>query len=116
MRVAPVLITLALAACTDEPSARIIAPLPDTTIYASVELRIEGHKLSNTTETKIYVDLAPFTGELIDNTLPDDCENCSFIIGFAGAAITNGPHTIGVFFFDGEKQIATDAVPLVFAR
>jgi hypothetical protein len=105
-----------LAACTDDPSATIIAPLPDTTVYASVELRMEGHKLTNTTETKVYVDLVQHTGELIDNSLPDECDNCMFVISFAGSGITNGPHTIAVYFFDGETQIATDAIPLVFAR
>jgi hypothetical protein len=38
------------------------------------------------------------------------------VIGFAGATITNGPHTIGVYFFDGDTQLATDAISLVFAR
>lgn len=105
-----------LAACSDEPEVRIIAPLPDSTIVASVELRMEGHMLSSTTETKIYVDLEQFTGELVDNTLPDECDDCAFVIGFAGASITNGPHTVAVYLFDGEKQLATDAIPLVFAR
>ena len=105
-----------LTACSDDPEVRIIAPLPDTTVVASVELRMEGHNLSTTTETKIYVDLQQFTGELVDNTLPDECDDCAFVIGFAGADITNGPHTVGVYLFEGEKQLATDAIPLVFAR
>jgi len=105
-----------LAACSDDPSVRIIAPLPDTTIVASIELRCEGHLLADTTQTKIYVDLQPFTGELVDNSLPTDCDDCNFVVGFAGAAITNGPHTVGLYMFAGEKQIASDAVALVFAR
>jgi hypothetical protein len=105
-----------LTACSDDPEVRIIAPLPDTTVVASVELRMEGHGLSNTTETKIYVDLQQFTGELVDNTLPDECDDCAFVIGFAGASITNGPHTVGVYLFEGENQLASDAIPLVFAR
>ena len=113
---AGVVLCILLAACSDDPEVRIIAPLPDTTVVASVELRMEGHRLSDTTETKIYVDLQQFTGELIDNTLPADCDDCAFVIGFAGAAITNGPHTIGVNLFAGEKLLASDAVKLVFAR
>jgi|ERR1043165_8585096 hypothetical protein len=105
-----------LAACSDDPEARIIVPLPDTTIVASVELRMEGHQLSDTTETKIYIDLQHYTGELIANTLPDDCDDCSFVISFAGAPIANGPHTIGAYFFAGDKQIATDSIPVVFQR
>ena len=116
MRLLLVMGALVVAACSDDPSARIIAPLPDTTVVASVELRMEGHGLADTTETKVYVDLMHYTGELIDNTLPDDCEDCAFVISFAGAPIANGPHTIGVYFFAGDKQIATDAIPLVFAR
>jgi hypothetical protein len=105
-----------LAGCSDDPEARIIAPVPDATVVASVELRMEGHQLADTTQTKIYVDLQPYTGELIDNTLPDDCDDCAFVISFAGAPIANGPHTIGAYFFSGDQQIATDAVSLVFAR
>ena len=105
-----------LAACSDEPSARIIAPLPDTTVYASIELRMEGHKLTTTTETKVYVDLVQYTGELINNTLPAECDDCMFVISFNGPTIANGPHTIGAYFFEGEAQLATDAIPLVFAR
>jgi hypothetical protein len=121
MRVVPALLALVLAApilaaCSDDPSATIIAPLPDTNVYASVELRMQGHNLTNTTETKIYVDLVQFTGELIDNTLPPECDDCMFVISFAGAAITNGPHTIAVYFFEGEEQLATDSIPLVFSR
>ena len=104
-----------LGACSDEPSAKIIAPLPDTTVVASVELRMEGHDLTNA-ETRIYLDLERYTGDLIDNTLPQECDDCSFVISFAGATITNGPHTIGVYFFDGETQLATDAISLVFQR
>lgn len=107
---------LAVAACTDDPNASIIAPLNDTTVVASVELRMEGHNLTDTTQTKIYVDLVQYTGELIDNTLPDECDNCAFVISFAGAPIANGPHTVGAYFFAGDKQIATDAVSLVFQR
>jgi hypothetical protein len=116
MRVDACLVALVLTACSDEPSARIVVPLPDTTIVASVELRMTGHDLSNTTETKIYVDLQQFTGELIDNSLPAECDDCNFVIGFAGASIPNGPHTVAVYFFAGETQLATDAIPLVFAR
>ncbi|HUS28672.1 MAG TPA: hypothetical protein VMZ53_09185 [Kofleriaceae bacterium] len=105
-----------LAGCSDGPSARIIVPLPDTTVYASVELRMEGHKLERTTQTKIYVDLTQYTGELIDNSLPSDCDDCNFVIGFAGPTITNGAHTISAHFYDGEVEIASDSVPLVFAR
>lgn len=105
-----------LAACSDDPSARIVAPLPDTKVVASVELRMEGHALGDTTQTKIYVDLQPYTGELVDNSLPADCTDCNFVIGFAGVSISNGPHTVGAYFFAGDKQIASDAVSLVFAR
>lgn len=107
---------LLLAACDDGPSAQIYAPLPDTTVVATVELRMNGNELSNVTETKIYVDLMQYTGELVDNTLPSECDECMFVISFAGASITNGPHTVAVYFYEGEKQIATDSVPLVFAR
>ena len=110
------LFAVGLAACSDEPSAQIYAPLPDTTVVATVELRMKGHELQNTTETKVYLDLEQYTGDLIDNTLPSDCDDCMFVISFGGASITNGPHTIGVYFFDGETQLATDAIPLVFAR
>lgn len=103
-------------ACSDEPSVRIIVPLPDTTIVAAVELRMEGHQLTNTTETKVYLDLQHYTGDLIQNTLPEECESCSFVISFGGVSIPNGPHTIAVYFFDGETQLATDAIPVVFAR
>ena len=117
MRAAAFLIALGtLAACDDGPEARIIVPLPDTTIYASVELRMTGHNLSHTSQTKIYVDLTQFTGEVVDNSLPPECDDCMFVIGFAGASITNGPHTIAAYFFDGDEQLATDAIPLVFAR
>jgi len=116
MRLLLALGALAVAACSDDPDARIIAPLPDTTVVASIELRMEGHQLSDTSQTKVYVDLEHYTGELIDNTLPADCEDCAFVISFAGAPIANGPHTIGVYFFAGDKQIATDAIPLVFQR
>lgn len=117
MRANAVVIAIALFACTEGPSARIIAPLADTTVVATVELRMTGHDLSATTATKVYVDQEQYTGELIDNTLPDDCDDsCKFVISFAGSSITNGAHTIGVGFFDGEIEIATDAVALVFAR
>jgi hypothetical protein len=105
-----------LAACSDEPSARIIAPLPDTMVVATVELRMTGHELTGTTETKIYLDLERYTGDLIDNTLPSECDDCMFVISFGGASIANGPHTIGVDFFAGETRLASDAIPLVFAR
>lgn len=105
-----------LTACTDEPRAQIIAPLPDTMVVATVELRMQGRDLSNITETKVYVDLVQVTGELIDNTLPPECEKCMFVISWAGASITNGKHTIGVYFFENDKQIATDAISLVFNR
>lgn len=105
-----------LAACSDDPSVRIIAPLPDTTVVASVELRCEGHQLGDTTQTKLYVDLQPYTGELVENSLPASCDDCNFVIGFAGAAITNGKHSVGAYFFAGDKQIASDTVSLVFAR
>jgi hypothetical protein len=115
MRIAAVLISLGtLAACDDGPSVRIIAPLPDTTIVAAVELHLEGHALQNAT-TKSYLDLASYS-DLITNTLPSDCDDCRFTISFAGASITDGAHTIGVYFFDGEMQIATDAVSVVFQR
>lgn len=103
-----------LAACADEPSVKIIAPLPDTTVVASVELRLTGHDLTNT-QARIYLDLQLYN-DLISNTLPSECDDCNFVISFAGASITNGPHTIGVYFFDGEHQVANDAVSLVFAR
>jgi hypothetical protein len=106
-----------LAACDDGPSAQIYAPLPDTTVVATVELRMNGSELSNVTETRIYIDLMQHTGELIDNTLPGECDDeCMFVISFAGANITNGPHTVAAYFYEGAKQIATDAIPLVFAR
>ena len=54
-----------LAACSDEPSAQIIAPLPDTTVVATVELRMKGHELTNTTETKVYLDRERYTGDLV---------------------------------------------------
>jgi hypothetical protein len=116
MRSAALLIALGLlAACgSDEPSVKIIAPLPDTTVVASVELRMEGRALTNA-ETRIYLDLQRYS-DLITNTLPSECEDCNFVISFAGNSITNGPHTIGVYFFDGETQLATDAISLVFAR
>ena len=117
MRTAAILVALwMLVGCSDEPSVRIIAPLPDSTIVASVELRLEGHYLSATTETKIYIDLQHYTGDLVDNTLPDECERCDFVVAFAGNSITNGMHTVAVYFFAGEEQLATDAIPVVFAR
>jgi hypothetical protein len=103
-----------LSACSDDPSVKIVAPLPDTTVVASVELRMEGHDLTNA-ETRIFLDLNRYS-DLIGNTLPQECEDCMFVISFAGASITNGPHTIGVYMFDGETQLATDAISLVFAR
>ena len=103
-----------LSACSDDPSAQIIVPLPDTTVVAAVELRMKGHQLTNA-ETRIYLDLNRYS-DLIDNTLPSECDDCMFVIQFAGASIPNGPHTIGVYFFDGETQLATDATSLVFAR
>src|SRR5262245_56493473 len=105
MRTAALVMLLGtLACCNDDPSAKIIAPIPDSTVVAAVELRMEGHDLTNVT-TKIYVDLQHYS-DLISNTLPSDCEDCNFVISFAGASITNGPHTIGVYFFAGETQVA----------
>jgi hypothetical protein len=116
MRTAALVIALCtVTACDDGPSASIIAPLPDTTVVASVELRMTGRELSGAT-TKVYLDLQPYTGDLIENTLPSECDDCNFVIAFGGASIANGPHTIGVYFYDGESQIATDAISLVFAR
>ncbi len=107
----------ALAACTDEPEAHIIAPLSDTTVYASVELRMQGHQLTGTTQTKIYVDLEQHTGELVNNTLPEECdEQCSFVISFYGASIANGSHSVSVYFYADDVQLAADVVPLKFAR
>ena len=107
----------ALAACTDEPEAHIIAPLSDTTVYASVELRMTGHELTGTTQTKVYVDLVQHTGELVNNTLPEQCgEQCSFVISFYGASIPNGSHNVSVYFYADDVQLATDVVPLKFAR
>lgn len=40
-----------------------------------------------------------------------ECDDCMFVISFGGASITNGPHTIGVAFFDGETELAADAIP-----
>jgi hypothetical protein len=115
MRSAALPIALAtLAACSDGPSVKIIAPLPDTTVVASVELRLEGHELTNA-ETKIYLDLQPYS-DLITNTLPSECDDCAFTISFAGASITNGRHTIGIYLVDGETELATDAISVVFAR
>jgi hypothetical protein len=106
-----------LSGCSGGPSAQIVVPLPGTTVVATVELRMTGHELSATTATKVYVDLVQVTGELIDNTLPEACDDdCNFVISFAGASITNGPHNLGVTFFDGETQLASDAVSLIFAR
>ncbi len=86
-------------------------------VVATVELRMQGHDLSATSSTKVFVDLQRYTDELINNTLPPECDDCNFVISFGGASITNGAHTIGVSFFDGEeKEIASDAVDLVFAR
>src|SRR5262245_24780903 len=113
MRTAALVVALGtLAACSDDPSVRIIAPLPDTTVVAAVELHLKGHDLTNAV-TKIYLDLQPYS-DLITNTLPSECDDCMFTIAFAGALIMNGPHTIGVYFYDGETQIATDAIRLVF--
>lgn len=115
MRTAALLIAFgASAACSDDPSVRIIAPLPDTTVVAAVELHLKGHELTNV-ETRIYLDLQRYN-DLISNTLPSECDDCMFTIAFAGASITNGTHTIGVYFFAGETQVATDALSLVFAR
>jgi hypothetical protein len=114
--VAPFIALAAFAGCTDEPSVKIIAPLPDSTIVASVELRMEGRYLSSTTETKIYIDLQQHTGDLVDNTLPDECERCDFVIAFAGNMIPNGEHIIAVYFYAGEETLANDALPVVFAR
>jgi hypothetical protein len=117
MRTPSICLALVLAACTDDPEAQIIAPISDTTVYATVELRMRGHLLTETTHTKIYVDRAQHTGELVNNTLPEDCdEECSFVISFAGASIPNGPHTVAVYFYADDNQLATDVVPLVFAR
>lgn len=85
-------------------------------VVATVELRMVGHALSATTATKVYIDEQQHTGELIDNSLPAECADCNFVISFGGASIANGPHTISVAFFDGETELATDAVSLVFAR
>jgi hypothetical protein len=115
MRTAAFLVALGtLAACSDDQDVKIIAPLPDTTVVAVVELHMEGHELMNA-ETRIAVDQQPYV-DLVSNTLPSECNDCSFVIGFAGASIANGPHTIGVSFFEGETQLATDTVSLVFQR
>ncbi len=103
-----------LAACTEEPSVKIIAPLPDTTVVAAVELRLEGHALTNA-ETRVSLDLQRYS-DLISNTLPAECDDCAFVISFAGASIANGPHTFGVSFFDDDTELASDTISLVFAR
>ena len=105
----------AVAGCTDDPSVSIVAPLPDTTVVASVELRLHGHRLEDTTQTKIYLDLQP-NSDLIENSLPDECGSCMFTIAFAGASITNGMHEISVYFYSGETQIADDTISLKFMR
>ena len=114
MRTATILVALALAACADDPNVRIIAPLPDTPVVAAVELHMQGHDLTSAS-TKIYLDLQPYS-DLIANTLPSECDDCNFTIAFAGALIDNGPHTFGIYFYDGETQLATDAIRLVFSR
>jgi len=117
MRVGVLLIALGLVgACDDGPSATIIAPLPDTMVVASVELRMKGHELSDTTETKVYIDLQHYTGELINNTLPSECDDCMFVISFNGPSIANGTHVISAHFYAGENEIASDAISLLFAR
>lgn len=116
MRTTALLVAVAaLAGCTDEPSVAIIAPLPDTTVVASVELRMHGHRLEDTTQTKIYLDLQPYS-DLIENTLPDECGSCMFTIAFAGASISNGVHEISVYMYEGETQIADDTISLKFQR
>jgi hypothetical protein len=116
MRTMALLVALGAAAgCTDDPSVRIVAPLPDTTVVASVELRMEGHHLQDTTQTKIYLDLQPYS-DLIENSLPDECGSCMFTIAFAGASITNGMHEISVYMYEGETQIADDTISLKFQR
>lgn len=112
------LLVLALAVvtgCSDDPSAEIIVPLPDTTVVASVELRIHGHRLTGTTETKIYLDLEPYS-DLLSNSLPSECGDCEFVVAFAGASISNGEHAVAVFFYEGETELASDTINLVFAR
>ena len=116
MRANAVILAVGLFACSDGPSAQIIAPVPDTMVVATVELRMTGHDLSATTATKVYIDQQQFTGELIDNSLPAECDDCKFVISFGGASIANGTHTVGVSFFDGEKELASDSVSLIFAR
>ncbi len=63
-----------LSACSDDPSAQIIVPLPDTTVVAAVELRMKGHQLTNA-ETRIYLDLNRYSDSSARPTgqpLPDD--------------------------------------------
>ncbi len=116
MRIMAVLVALGtFAGCDHEPSIAIVAPLPDTSVVAAVELRLEGHDLAETTETKVYLDLQQYS-DLITNTLPDECGTCNFVISFAGASIPNGPHNIAVYMYEGEEQVASDSVDLVFAR
>ena len=118
MRTAAALLTVALfTGCDDGPGADILVPLPDTVVVGTIELRMQGRELTETTETRVYVDRVHHTGELIDNSLPDECDDeCNFVIAFAGASIPNGPHIIGVTFFAGEEQLATDAVSVVISR
>ena len=67
MRTAALLAALGmLAGCGEDPSVKIIAPLPDSTVVAAVELRMTGHDLTNT-QAKIYLDLELYS-DLISNT------------------------------------------------
>jgi hypothetical protein len=115
MRTIALLVALSAAGCTDEPTVNIVAPLQDTTVVASVELRLHGHRLEDTTQTKVYLDLQPYS-DLISNSMPDECESCDFTIAFAGASIPRGMHEISVYFYEGETPVADDTVSLMFQR
>lgn len=113
MRFAALLVIL--GACTDGPSVQIIVPLDNSTVVASVELRCRGHNLTSAHDTEILLDGQHYS-DLIENTLPANCDSCNFVISFAGASITNGTHTIGIDIHDATKPIASDQITLNFQR
>ena len=108
-------LALAVCGCSSGPAADIIAPLEGSTVSASIELRLEGHELGSTMTTEVLVDGQHYS-DLIESTLPANCDSCKFTISFAGASIANGTHRIGVNLIDDNGPIASDQVTLMFLR